>query len=257
MAWFGQVAKCLTSNAANTESRGPLLLAAGISVLGGIALGSLLHVRSTQSGQVISSPRQLLQTLPEDERKKHALPLDLFPGARDVQTPYGNIRVYEWGPEDGPKVLFVHGITTPCLALGGLAHTLADKGYRVMLFDLYVFIPCVFVGYDLHSQNRLLTWLQIKIWPWSVRRSGRFAARQPFVCYPDLAGIGFVPRILDRIFVRGILAHWLFPWWRHCCGICFVLSGLNFVIDSNCTVWSNSRFSHESIIPNFGFRVAS
>jgi pimeloyl-ACP methyl ester carboxylesterase len=66
----------------------------------------------------------------------HPLPLDVLPGARDVQTPYGSIRVYEWGPEDGPKVLLVHGITTPCISLGGLAHAFVDRGCRVMLFDL-------------------------------------------------------------------------------------------------------------------------
>lgn len=47
------------------------------------------------------------------------------------------MRVYEWGPEDGRKVLFVHGISTPCLALGGLANALVEKGCRVMLFDLW------------------------------------------------------------------------------------------------------------------------
>ncbi|KFY64173.1 hypothetical protein V496_03431, partial [Pseudogymnoascus sp. VKM F-4515 (FW-2607)] len=64
-------------------------------------------------------------------------PPDALPGGRDVDTPYGSIRVYEWGPEDGHKILLVHGITTPCLALGGLAHGLVKKGYRVMLFDLF------------------------------------------------------------------------------------------------------------------------
>ena len=47
-------------------------------------------------------------------------PPDVFPGARDVDSPYGKLRVYEWGPEDGRKVLFVHGITVPCLSLGKL-----------------------------------------------------------------------------------------------------------------------------------------
>jgi pimeloyl-ACP methyl ester carboxylesterase len=62
----------------------------------------------------------------------------VLPGARDVASPYGSIRVYEWGREEGPKVLLVHGITTPCIALGGVAHALVDRGCRVMLFDLYV-----------------------------------------------------------------------------------------------------------------------
>ncbi|KAI1661364.1 alpha/beta-hydrolase [Daldinia decipiens] len=62
---------------------------------------------------------------------------DAFPGARDVVTPYGNIRVYEFGPEDGRKVLFLHGISTSCMTLKGIAVPLAEKGCRVMLFDLF------------------------------------------------------------------------------------------------------------------------
>lgn len=47
-------------------------------------------------------------------------PPDVLPGARDVDSPYGSLRVYEWGPEDGRKVLMVHGISTPCISLGNL-----------------------------------------------------------------------------------------------------------------------------------------
>ncbi|PTB61807.1 alpha/beta-hydrolase, partial [Trichoderma citrinoviride] len=64
-------------------------------------------------------------------------PPDLFPGGKDVETVYGTVRVFEWGPEDGDKVLLVHGIGTPCIALGGMAWELVRKGYRVMLFDLF------------------------------------------------------------------------------------------------------------------------
>ncbi|PNY28036.1 Serine hydrolase-like protein [Tolypocladium capitatum] len=62
---------------------------------------------------------------------------DELPGARDVDTPYGSVRVYEFGPEDGEKVLFVHGISTSCITLTRIAHALVDRGCRVMLFDLF------------------------------------------------------------------------------------------------------------------------
>ncbi|KAF4977251.1 hypothetical protein FZEAL_6191 [Fusarium zealandicum] len=61
---------------------------------------------------------------------------DQFPGARDVETPYGNIRVYEFGPQGGEKVLFVHGISTPCVTLAPLANALAKRGYRLTLNPL-------------------------------------------------------------------------------------------------------------------------
>ncbi|KAI0429239.1 alpha/beta-hydrolase [Xylaria sp. FL1042] len=64
-------------------------------------------------------------------------PPDALPGARDIETPYGSIRVYEWGPEAGERVLFVHGITTPVVALGDLGHEMVARGYRVMMFDLF------------------------------------------------------------------------------------------------------------------------
>jgi len=54
-----------------------------------------------------------------------------------VTSPYGTSRVYEWGPEEGRKVLFVHGISTPCIALSNIAHGLVAKGCRVLLFDLF------------------------------------------------------------------------------------------------------------------------
>jgi pimeloyl-ACP methyl ester carboxylesterase len=62
---------------------------------------------------------------------------EAIPGGRDVDTPHGRTRVYEWGPEQGRKVLFVHGISTPCISLAALAARLARQGCRVMLFDLY------------------------------------------------------------------------------------------------------------------------
>ncbi|KAH6660620.1 Alpha/Beta hydrolase protein [Truncatella angustata] len=78
-----------------------------------------------------------LAHLSKDEIRNLPYPPDVLPGGRDVATPYGSIRVFEWGHEDGEKVLFLHGISTPVIALGDLAHELAGKGYRVMLFDLF------------------------------------------------------------------------------------------------------------------------
>jgi hypothetical protein len=74
---------------------------------------------------------------PEDPEKTAPYPPELFPGGRDVETVYGTVRVFEWGPEDGDKVLLVHGIGTPCIALGDMAWELVRKGYRVMLFGTF------------------------------------------------------------------------------------------------------------------------
>ncbi|KAI1481654.1 alpha/beta-hydrolase [Daldinia eschscholtzii] len=85
-------------------------------------------------------PGPLTTTLPKFSQAALAeIPYqpDAFPGARDVITPYGNIRVYEFGPENGRKVLFLHGISTSCMTLKAIAMPLVERGCRVMLFDLF------------------------------------------------------------------------------------------------------------------------
>lgn len=135
MALYNQTVDFL-SDSFSGPNRLPLLAVAGASFTLGLLSRSLLH--QEESGQtVIVSPRStILPGISESENRQLPLPTDVLPGARDVDSPYGSTRVYEWGPENGPKVLLVHGITTPCLSLGGLAHALVDRGCRVMLFDL-------------------------------------------------------------------------------------------------------------------------
>ncbi|KAI0151292.1 alpha/beta-hydrolase [Pestalotiopsis sp. NC0098] len=87
---------------------------------------------------IIPSPRAtLIPFISADEADTMAYPPDALPGARDVETLYGTMRVYEWGPTDGEKVLFVHGDATPCLVFSKIAQGLVDAGHRVMLFDLW------------------------------------------------------------------------------------------------------------------------
>ncbi len=66
---------------------------------------------------VVESPRKALPRSPS-ENVNLPYPPDVLPGARDVDSPYGSLRVYEWGPKDGRRVLLIHGISTPSIALG-------------------------------------------------------------------------------------------------------------------------------------------
>ena len=121
--------------------RNPLILPATLLGLQlAITVGLKLYKIKTggaQDKQVVLSPiKSLSPKLSPEEGASCPYPPDAYPGIRDVQSPYGNLRVYEWGPEDGRKVLLVHGISNPCIALGAIAHGLADKGCRVMMFDL-------------------------------------------------------------------------------------------------------------------------
>ncbi|KAF3046255.1 hypothetical protein E8E11_008353 [Didymella keratinophila] len=113
-------------------------------LIAGASLGGLLFLRHVSSSlradkfKTCSSPREnILPGLSGDELKKLPYPPDALPGVRDVNSPYGSIRVYEWGPEDGEKILLIHGISTPSIALTDLAYKLVGKGCRVMLFDLF------------------------------------------------------------------------------------------------------------------------
>lgn len=89
------------------------------------------HIFPARVGKVIKSPKRTtgLSSLP--------YPPDALPGGRDVPTPYGNIHVFEFGPSDGEKVLFLHGLSMPSVSGSKTAVALASKGYRVMLFDLF------------------------------------------------------------------------------------------------------------------------
>ncbi|CAO2649207.1 Nn.00g065920.m01.CDS01 [Neocucurbitaria sp. VM-36] len=109
-------------------------------IIGAASLSSLLLLRSvagsSQSGifKPIPSPRE---TLPPEVLRASPYPPNALEGARDVETPYGNIRVYEWGPKDGKRVLLIHGMSIPSVALSDLAHKLVKKGHRVMVYDLF------------------------------------------------------------------------------------------------------------------------
>lgn len=121
-----------------SEPHGQLSFFAVAGASFGLGLAFYRLCADSPTPRILPSPRQsLLPTLSDSEVSELPLPPDVLPGARDLATPYGTIRVYEWGPEDGTKVLFIHGITTPCIALGDVAHHLVHKGCRVMLFDLY------------------------------------------------------------------------------------------------------------------------
>ena len=85
----------------------PIVAYSGIKLL-----STLLQSSTTNSTKIFVSPRQSLQLLSAQSLEDLPYPPTALPGARDVDTPYGNIRVYEWGPVDGRRVLLVHGIST-------------------------------------------------------------------------------------------------------------------------------------------------
>ncbi len=58
-------------------------------------------------------------------------------GGELAKLPLGNT-FYRWaGPEEGRKVVCVHGLTTPSSVYDGLIDRLAENGFRVLSYDLY------------------------------------------------------------------------------------------------------------------------
>ncbi|KAI0102184.1 Alpha/Beta hydrolase protein [Nemania sp. FL0031] len=128
------VAKCLSSPGESTSTA-----VVATTVLGTLTLALLTRFAlSLRNPSIIrGSLTTTIPRLSEEELAKITYRKDHFPGARDVATPYGTIRVYEFGPEQGRKVLLVHGISTSCMTLSDIAHGLVEKGCRVMVFDLF------------------------------------------------------------------------------------------------------------------------
>lgn len=92
-----------------------------------------LLLRSRKGPTILRAPRPSLQN-----HKPSPYPSDAIPGARDIPTPHGSTRTYEFGPPAGRKLLFLHGISTPSPALYPLARLLADRhNCRCLLFDLH------------------------------------------------------------------------------------------------------------------------
>ncbi|KAI1110499.1 alpha/beta-hydrolase [Nemania sp. NC0429] len=110
----------------------PIVLVSGLVLVASACISATLLWRRPRSRKRPYEPSPAKTAL-----ATHGLPYppDALPGARDVETPYGSVRVYEWGPVDGERVLFVHGISTPVVALGDLGHEMVARGCR--LLDLF------------------------------------------------------------------------------------------------------------------------
>ncbi|KAK4192507.1 Alpha/Beta hydrolase protein [Podospora australis] len=124
-----------TSNSSGAGSY--LVLGAAVGITAVLAVNAFAE-RPQRKKQLIRSPiKTHLPQLTRQEADALPYPPDALPGSRDFETPYGCMKVFEWGPEDGEKVLLLHGISTPCLALGNLGEDLVKRGYRVMIFDFF------------------------------------------------------------------------------------------------------------------------
>lgn len=64
-------------------------------------------------------------------------PSNLLPNPRDIPSPWGSMRTYEWGPTTGRKALLIHGLSTPSPALAFVGQGLVEGGCRVMIIGMF------------------------------------------------------------------------------------------------------------------------
>ncbi|TCD65971.1 hypothetical protein EIP91_001963 [Steccherinum ochraceum] len=78
-----------------------------------------------------------LSSLSKDSRSWEIYAEDFFQGGAYVTFPYGRVRYWLMGPEDGPRIVLIHGLSIPAIIWQDVAPQLAANGYRVLLYDLY------------------------------------------------------------------------------------------------------------------------
>ncbi|KAA1466620.1 alpha/beta-hydrolase [Dentipellis sp. KUC8613] len=78
-----------------------------------------------------------LASLPKHCKSWDIYPEDFYPGGAYVSLPFGRVRYWLLGPEDGKKVVLIHGLSVPAIIWKDVAPTLASRGFRVLLYDLY------------------------------------------------------------------------------------------------------------------------
>ncbi|KAI0303924.1 alpha/beta-hydrolase [Russula brevipes] len=78
-----------------------------------------------------------LASLGPETKAKDIYPEDYYAGGAYVSLPFGNVRYWLLGPEAGEKIILIHGLSIPSLIWKDVAPTLASRGYRVLLYDLY------------------------------------------------------------------------------------------------------------------------
>ncbi|KAF7296721.1 Hydrolase-4 domain-containing protein [Mycena chlorophos] len=78
-----------------------------------------------------------LDSLPPNSRVREIYPENWLEGGGYVTLPLGRVKYWIVGPENGKKVVLIHGLTTPALAFARIVPLLVAANFRVMVYDLY------------------------------------------------------------------------------------------------------------------------
>ncbi|KAF8998394.1 Alpha/Beta hydrolase protein [Cyathus striatus] len=84
-----------------------------------------------------------LASLPESHRAREIYPEEFYQGGSYVDLPFGRTRYWLLRPEaveshdDTVRIVLIHGLLTPSIQWAQLAPALAEKGFEVLVYDLY------------------------------------------------------------------------------------------------------------------------
>ncbi|KAF8806148.1 alpha/beta-hydrolase [Phlegmacium glaucopus] len=78
-----------------------------------------------------------LASLPPTSKSWTIYPEDFYPGGGYATFPNGKVRYWLLGPENGKKIVLIHGLSIPAIIWKDVAPVLAARGFRVLLYDLY------------------------------------------------------------------------------------------------------------------------
>ncbi|KIY49147.1 alpha/beta-hydrolase [Fistulina hepatica ATCC 64428] len=78
-----------------------------------------------------------LASLPNTSRSWDIYPEDYYPGGEYITLPYGRMRYWLFGPDNGKKIVLIHGLSVPAIIWKDVAPQLSKRGYRVLVYDLY------------------------------------------------------------------------------------------------------------------------
>ncbi|QRV93890.1 alpha/beta hydrolase family protein [Ceratobasidium sp. AG-Ba] len=71
------------------------------------------------------------------KRAQEIYPPDIHGHGHSIDLPKGRVKYWLIGPEDGKRVVLIHGLSIPSPIWKPVASRLAQAGFRVLLFDLY------------------------------------------------------------------------------------------------------------------------
>ncbi|KAF9972527.1 hypothetical protein BGZ65_009773, partial [Modicella reniformis] len=87
---------------------------------------------TAQRGRTLPSLKAVAHTATSS-----AYPEDYYSGGQYVELSHGETHYFLFGPEDGKKIVFVHGFSVPASVYSSVARQMANNGCRVLLYDLY------------------------------------------------------------------------------------------------------------------------